>query len=155
MLSERPFVFVGRISYSLYLYHWPILVLSRYAGLPATPTWWVGETLMLVALSYTSYRFVETPFLVTVGPGTQVSDDVGFATAEYSATAFRTRPVTLGGSCFLGNALTLPPGTSLGRGCFVGTKTHVPAGVTVPDGTGMLGAPPFRTTVSPTVSPGW
>ena len=30
ILSVRPFVFIGVISYSLYLWHWPIIVFVKY-----------------------------------------------------------------------------------------------------------------------------
>ena len=62
LLSARLPVAIGRISYSLYLYHWPILVLARYAELPTALPWRLGEGLLLVAFSAASYRFVEQPF---------------------------------------------------------------------------------------------
>src|SRR6202012_3930118 len=36
-LSWRPIVFVGLISYSLYLWHWPIIVLTRYYFVDGIP----------------------------------------------------------------------------------------------------------------------
>ncbi len=66
-LSRRPLVFVGLISYSLYLWHWPILVFSRIAAFrqfdaPAT----IGARLLLafisIGIATVSWRFVETPF---------------------------------------------------------------------------------------------
>jgi peptidoglycan/LPS O-acetylase OafA/YrhL len=57
--------FVGQISYSLYLWHWPLFTFARFAkpGLVLT----LGDKTMLfaltVALSYLSWRFVEQPFL--------------------------------------------------------------------------------------------
>ena len=62
LLSARLPTAIGRMSYSLYLYHWPILVLARYASLPTALSWRLGEGLLLVVLSAASYRFVEQPF---------------------------------------------------------------------------------------------
>ncbi len=62
LLSRRLPVAIGRISYSLYLYHWPILVLARYASLPTALPWRLGEGVLVAALSVASYRFVEQPF---------------------------------------------------------------------------------------------
>jgi peptidoglycan/LPS O-acetylase OafA/YrhL len=62
-LSLGPMVFVGSISYSLYLLHWPVLAFARYLG-PA-PLALSDRALLLglgLVLAYLSYRFVETPF---------------------------------------------------------------------------------------------
>ncbi len=62
-LAVRPAVFVGKISYSLYLVHWPLIVLLEYrhdarlglmGGLAV-----IGVSLVLAWLSW---RFVEQPF---------------------------------------------------------------------------------------------
>ena len=56
--------FVGQISYSLYLWHWPLFTFARFAkpGLVLT----LGDKTVLfaltVALSCLSWRFVEQPF---------------------------------------------------------------------------------------------
>lgn len=63
-LSWRPFVFLGLISYSLYLWHWPVLSFARigYAEAALPPE----VTLMAVAVGFVasvlSWRFVERPF---------------------------------------------------------------------------------------------
>ena len=56
-------VFFGKISYSLYLWHWPVFVLSLYwrggyAGWYEAAAWMV----LSVALAWLSWRYVETPF---------------------------------------------------------------------------------------------
>ena len=64
LLSMRPFVFIGLISYSLYLWHWPLLVFARYrnAMQPLDPeVTWILLALAIV-LATASYRWVETPF---------------------------------------------------------------------------------------------
>lgn len=63
-LSLNALVFVGLISYSLYLWHWPVLAFSRIAlkttALPAT--WSVGAIAGAFVLAALSWRFVERPF---------------------------------------------------------------------------------------------
>lgn len=64
VLSLRPFIWVGMISYSLYLWHWPILVFAKQAL--ATEQLDLSQTIVCIALSSLasalSWRFVETPF---------------------------------------------------------------------------------------------
>ncbi|MDB4564379.1 acyltransferase [Mariniblastus sp.] len=62
LIAAKPFVTIGLISYSLYLWHWPILAFGRY---------WLGLELPLVAracavllsfiLAWLSWKYVEVP----------------------------------------------------------------------------------------------
>ena len=56
-LSSRYLVYVGTISYSLYLFHFPIIRLTNFPGLWNTLTF-----VSLFAISALTYRFVERPF---------------------------------------------------------------------------------------------
>jgi peptidoglycan/LPS O-acetylase OafA/YrhL len=62
-LSWRPLVFVGLISYSLYLWHWPLLAFARYMSPVALS---VGQRLTLcgigTVLAIVSWKYVEGPF---------------------------------------------------------------------------------------------
>lgn len=69
-LSTPEAVFFGKISYSLYLWHWPVLVLSlylrgSYTGLPEAIAW----MLLSVALGWLSWRFIEDPVRRSRLPG--------------------------------------------------------------------------------------
>ncbi|MBB4189537.1 peptidoglycan/LPS O-acetylase OafA/YrhL [Sinorhizobium terangae] len=55
-------VFIGRISYSLYLWHWPTIVFLRYGlGHELTTGWALTAVAMSFALAYVSWKFVEQP----------------------------------------------------------------------------------------------
>jgi peptidoglycan/LPS O-acetylase OafA/YrhL len=61
-LSTRPMVLVGLLSYSWYLWHWPLLSLTRAYELEAhDPVRDVGVALVSLLVAYGSYRFVENP----------------------------------------------------------------------------------------------
>src|SRR5258706_5013204 len=62
-LSTRPAVFFGLISYSLYLWHWPLLVYATYYLVrPLTPLEASGVVALSTALAAASWRWVERPF---------------------------------------------------------------------------------------------
>ncbi len=60
LLACRPMRYVGRISYALYLWHWPVLVLLRWT-FGATGLWALAGVAATFALADLSFRFVETP----------------------------------------------------------------------------------------------
>ncbi len=61
-LSSRPMVFLGLISYPLYLWHWPLLVFTKILT-PGKLTWPLGVAAILVSISmaWLTYELVETP----------------------------------------------------------------------------------------------
>jgi peptidoglycan/LPS O-acetylase OafA/YrhL len=61
VLAWRPLVWVGLISYSAYLWHWPLLALFRYGY--GEPTFIQGGVIFVLtlALAWLTYRFVEQP----------------------------------------------------------------------------------------------
>ncbi|QPF85894.1 acyltransferase [Bradyrhizobium genosp. L] len=65
LLSLPPLVFVGLISYSLYLWHWPLIVFQRTDALLKTGSP-VSTKLMLIVISvsmaYLSWKLIELPF---------------------------------------------------------------------------------------------
>lgn len=61
LLGHPALVAVGRISYSLYLWHWAVFVLFRWTvGLDTLPMRLIAVVLTFV-LAYLSYRFIENP----------------------------------------------------------------------------------------------
>jgi len=62
-LSLRPVVWVGLISYSLYLWHWPVLVFARIqAPSELSPLMLAALLVLSGALAWFSWWYVESPF---------------------------------------------------------------------------------------------
>ncbi|MEP3477688.1 MAG: acyltransferase family protein [Fuerstiella sp.] len=95
LLSSKPLVFIGLISYSVYLWHWPVIALCTYWQIEEFSTL---ERLQMVGISLVlaiaCWRFVETPFR----KGTSIL----FATPFSSLR-----------SVFMGTALTFAIGAAL------------------------------------------
>lgn len=60
LLAVRPAAYVGKISYSLYLWHWPIVALGPLALHPDLRTTWVYLPVMTIC-AVLSYHFIEDP----------------------------------------------------------------------------------------------
>jgi peptidoglycan/LPS O-acetylase OafA/YrhL len=61
LLAAQPLVQVGKVSYSLYLWHWPVVVFGRWTSGMETPGELLLAFLLSCALACLSYRFVESP----------------------------------------------------------------------------------------------
>lgn len=63
VLETAPMVGIGLISYSLYLWHWPLLVFAQIWNIVTLST---VQTILLIALSFAaaafSWKFIEAPF---------------------------------------------------------------------------------------------
>ncbi|BAN69802.1 acyltransferase family protein [endosymbiont of unidentified scaly snail isolate Monju] len=62
LLARRPLVGIGLVSYSLYLWHWPLLTLARHLLGNAIPSFVLaGVLLATLLLAVISWRFIENP----------------------------------------------------------------------------------------------
>jgi peptidoglycan/LPS O-acetylase OafA/YrhL len=64
LLSLQPLTFFGLISYSLYLWHWPVIVLmGEGLPMPWLTRWYrIGAFLLSVALAWLQWRLIERPW---------------------------------------------------------------------------------------------
>jgi len=60
LLGVRPATWIGDLSYSFYLWHWPLIVFAR-ALWPATPHIAVAAAAFSLLPAWLSYRYVESP----------------------------------------------------------------------------------------------
>lgn len=61
LLALRPLVFIGGLSYSLYLWHWPIFAVTRYLGMSQSTAFSFFYLVAAFGLSYLSFHLVEQP----------------------------------------------------------------------------------------------
>lgn len=58
---------VGERSYSIYLWHWPVVVFLTYCGLEESSIWIVVGLLITGVIGWCSYKFIELPARVILG----------------------------------------------------------------------------------------
>ncbi len=82
LLSALPLRFIGKISYSWYLWHWPLLSLMHILYGGAIPLVREAETVALsFVLAVASYFLIEQPFLHSTQPATRMLIQYAVASA--------------------------------------------------------------------------
>ncbi len=66
MIQNKLMVQIGLISYSLYLWHWPIFVLIKYSGITLDGNVRLVAILITFIISYLSWKYIEQPFRTTL-----------------------------------------------------------------------------------------
>jgi peptidoglycan/LPS O-acetylase OafA/YrhL len=91
ILSARPMVWIGLISYPLYLWHWPILVFAKIVkGKVLTPVDRLEAVAASVVLAYLTYRLLERR--LRHAAGTRVPQGLAAVMAGIAATGLVILP---------------------------------------------------------------
>ncbi|MBI2786334.1 MAG: acyltransferase, partial [Legionella longbeachae] len=61
ILASRPLVFIGLLSYSLYIWHWLVFSILRYQGIYETSLVLIAAYGLTFVLAYLSWNFIEKP----------------------------------------------------------------------------------------------
>ena len=128
-------------------------------GSMLTP-WWLRRLGARIGRNTEVSTPVGLPFLLHVGDGSFVADDVVLAPVLSWRGWLRVGAVSVGDRAFLGNSALLEPGSEVGDDALVGVASTAPR--RVPSGSSWLGAPPIELPrvreagpIGRTYAPGW
>ncbi|GAB2971765.1 hypothetical protein GCM10027049_01700 [Mucilaginibacter puniceus] len=114
---------IGKMSYSLYLWHWPVYVIAQYLGFSLNNTVVITLTTIAIVLGYLSYRYVESINFTSNKPilagALGLAITTGFlAYFDINKMAFKHDAVMVSGY-----TKRHPEGTKLStNGCFLTTR---------------------------------
>lgn len=94
LLSFEPLPTIGKVSYSLYLWHWPVLACIRYCIAEPSVQTMVLAMAAILPVSYGSWRWIEQPFRLRLGHGGSVMPAGSTSIAAW-------RPVAVGGLAWI------------------------------------------------------
>ncbi|NPD30836.1 acetyltransferase [Eggerthellaceae bacterium zg-1084] len=115
LLGAAPLTWLGKRSYSLYLWHYPLLLLTTPGNTADGVAWWLAplQVALMVGMAHVSYAYVENPLRrMTLS---DVRAVVGEGVAGVRTWARAHLPYTVGGTLTLAIAvggLTLVPDTN-------------------------------------------
>lgn len=109
----RPLVWIGKLSYSIYLWHYPLLLLMNPRNFTGETPWfaYMGQALVILAVSAISYYVVETPLRKgAIGKAVKGIREKQLTVGEYALH----HAVQLGAGCILAVAavvclIAVPP----------------------------------------------
>lgn len=88
LLALRPMVFVGAISYSLYIWHWPIIVLTKYVlQRPLQASDVILLLVAVLAVAIAAWKWIEEPFRARTVPMSRLLVSTGSISALLLAVA--------------------------------------------------------------------
>lgn len=61
VLKSKPLVFIGLLSYSLYLWHWPIFSFLKYRRIDLAPWVVISAVALSFLLAFITWKYIETP----------------------------------------------------------------------------------------------
>jgi len=107
-LTQRSIQFIGKISYSLYLVHWPVFVIFKHFDLLESTLARVGLIPISIGFGYFLWKFVEVPFQTVRLPKLVKWDETLFHFVKARRILIGFLSLSLVGSLYLVTYPTIP-----------------------------------------------